>query len=119
MARAGEEGVEGRGSGPGSLAPTEVVEADRRCSGAGALGLAVRPCLSLGRAGVGWEGSWEGSCCHRPKNNTAEQETCRDGAKLAEREVVFFFNGFLSHLQFPLLPFAASHGFQTVAKNQW
>ena len=48
-----------------------------------------------GWAGVGWEGSWEGSCCHRPKNNTAEQETRRDGAKLAEREVVFFFNGFL------------------------
>ena len=34
-------------------------------------------------------------------------ETRGDGAELAQREVVFVLNGFLSHLQFPLLPFAA------------
>lgn len=42
-----------------------------------------------------------------PKNDPAEQETRGDGARLAEGEVVLLFNGFLSRLRFPLLPFAA------------
>lgn len=69
------------------------------------MGAAAGPSLSPHRARAA--GSREGPLVSKPENHAVKPETRGDGAELAQREVVFVLNGFLSHLQFPLLPFAA------------
>lgn len=74
------------------------------------VGAAAGPSLSprrVGAAGSGLPAPERGRWCPRPEKHAAKLETWGDGAELAQREVVFVLNGFLSHLQFPPLPFAA------------
>ena len=105
-ARAGEKGVADKGSAHGLPGRRGCVGRWQQRQWGRSVGAEVGPCLSPGRA-RGWQAPERGSWCRRPEDNAAKQETWGDGAELAEREVVFVFNGFLSHLQFPLLPFAA------------